>query len=840
MPDLCVTFNDQSSDFDNAQVVTIGRHSESLIRVPDSLVSRRHGEVRFDGSHWIFHDLDSRNGSFVDRVRVTQVTINAVTNIRLGDEDSGPLIRLEPLAATVHKDSSDPADTIDPLPNPDEKDFEPDPLRALGEASFIHRPDLSLARIGRASDNDIVIDDLLVSRHHAELRKDGEDYVLVDLNSQNGTFINGKRIDRSVLTSRDYVTIGHHLFRVVHGTLEEYVDTGEITFEALGVTVQTDQGRTLVDNISFSLERSSLVAVVGPSGAGKSTLLNALAGFRPADEGTVLYNERDLYDSYEDLRQRIGYVPQDDVLHPQLTVRRALQFAAQLRFPSDVRPEERSRRVDEVMAELGLSERADLAIQQLSGGQRKRASIALELLTKPSLLFLDEPTSGLDPGYEKAIMSLLRDLANGGRTVLVVTHSVQSLDVCDRVMFLAPGGRMAYFGPPCKALVYFDVSDYADIFTSLDRDRQTDWRERFRDHPFYDGYVRQPLLGHESKRGSAGSRLTLPPDPQQVWWHQFKTLTLRYLSVMASDRRSLLTLLLQAPLLGLLIYAIAPSGSFDTSPGSDHHHATMVALMIVLAVTFMGSANAIREIVKELPIYRRERAVGLSISAYIASKVSVLSALTIIQSVVLVVLATQRQDGPTSSATGLFPGWELAFDVVVAGVSAMAIALLISAAVSASDKAMALLPLLLIPQIILSGGLISLQHNMLMHAISDVVTANWGLSAVASTVNLNFLNGISPLSVGINAQWAQTGGMWFRNIAALLILTGTASVGTWILLRHRDPFAVGTSPLAESIADALKHTGLQGEAANLTRDVLYRGVQGLIWIAIFVVLHQLR
>ena len=424
----------------------------------------------------------------------------------------------------------------------------------------------------------------------SRMRKDGESYVLHDLNSHNGTFVNGKKISRAVITANDYVTIGHHLFRLSKGTLEDYVDTGEITFESLNLTVRTNKDNVLLDDVSFSLGRCSLLAVVGPSGAGKSTLLNALTGFRPADEGTVLYNHRDLYESYDDLRQRIGFVPQDDVLHPQLTVKRALEFAAELRFPPDVRAADRNRRVQEVMDELGLSERADLPIERLSGGQRKRASIALELITKPSLLFLDEPTSGLDPGYEKTIMTLLRELADGGRTVVVVTHSVQSLDLCDRVLFLSRGGRVAYFGPPREALVYFGETNYADIFSRLDNERDVDWKERFKSHPFYEGYVRQPLMGRQDMRRNS-PRLTLPPEPKQDWMKQFQTLTSRYLEVLTSDRRGLLTLLLQAPVLGILIYAISPANSLKPGPTIDHTNTTMVALIIVLAVAFMDRST---------------------------------------------------------------------------------------------------------------------------------------------------------------------------------------------------------------------------------------------------------
>lgn len=214
---------------------------------------------------------------------------------------------------------------------------------------------------------------------------------------------------------------------------------------------------------------------MGPSGAGKSTLLNALTGQRPADRGAVLYDGRDLYRDYAELRQRIGLVPQDDILHAQLTVRRALAYAAELRFPQDTAKAERQARVDEVIRELGLEQRAGLPIHSLSGGQRKRVSVALELLTKPSLLFLDEPTSGLDPGMDRSVMHMLRGLADDGRTVIVVTHSVLSLDVCDRLLVLAPGGKVAYFGPPEDALAYFGYEQWPEAFEAFERDQDRDW-----------------------------------------------------------------------------------------------------------------------------------------------------------------------------------------------------------------------------------------------------------------------------------------------------------------------------------------------------------------------------
>ena len=335
-------------------------------------------------------------------------------------------------------------------------------------------------RIGRIPDNDLVIPDLDVSRHHAELRKSpAGSYEIVDLGSHNGTYVNGRRVSSAVIGETDIVSIGRSTFRLAGGELRQYVDDGLITFNAQDLVVKVGGGKILLNHVTFPIPEKSLVGVIGPSGAGKSTLLGALTGMRPADTGTVLYDNRDLYRNYAELRYRIGLVPQESVLHTQLTARRALQYSAELRFPSDTMAHERDARVDEVMGELGLTKHANTRADRLSGGQLKRVNIAQELLTKPSLLFLDEPTSGLDPGLDKSVMEQMRDLAHEGRTVIVVTHSVLNLDTCDRLLVLVPGGRIAYYGPPAEGLTYFGKTRWDEVFLDFDRYPDRDWAAEY-------------------------------------------------------------------------------------------------------------------------------------------------------------------------------------------------------------------------------------------------------------------------------------------------------------------------------------------------------------------------
>jgi ABC-type multidrug transport system ATPase subunit len=654
-------------------------------------------------------------------------------------------------------------------------------------------------RVGRTIDNDVVVDDLSVSRHHAELLPDAPDaWQLVDLRSSNGTFVNGRRVQRARVTERDLIGVGGRTFRLRRGALEEWSPAGQPALQARGLTVRGHGGALLLDDVDLSLPDRRLLAIVGPSGAGKSTLLGALAGLVPARAGSVLVGGRDLYGAYDELRLRIGYVPQDDVLHTQLTVRRALRYAAELRFGADVSRAEQAARVEEVLAELGLAARAAMPVGRLSGGQRKRVSIALELLTRPGLLFLDEPTSGLDPGLEKHLMALLRRLADAGRTVVVVTHSVQSLSLCHRVLFLAPGGRTAFLGPPEEITRHFGCDDVADVFARLEQHPEVDWRP-----------AAQPV----PEAGAAGPPVPLPPRPRLSAWRQLSTLTRRYLAVLASDRLNLALLVVQAPILALVLnLAVAPNGF--QSGGLALDSAGETALILAVSVTYLGLLNSVREIVKELPVYRRERAIGLSIPAYLGSKVLVLAAVTAAQAAVLVLVGAAREGAPAAGALLRWPTLELLVDVTATGLAAMALGLLVSALVSRADKALTLLPILVVPQLVLTFPQLHVDEKPVLRQLAAVASAPWGYAAVAATVDLDQLDyeralSIDPtigpgqdadapspgLEAGIRgatdlqpqARWRHRPAAWATDLAVLGAMTVAACCLAGWALRRRDP-----------------------------------------------------
>ena len=803
LPAVRVTFGGAHVTFSDETEVVVGRGPGAGVALADERVLPEHAVLQRHPGAWVLVDR-SGGALFLDGFPISMLPIAEPTEVRLVDAHDGPLLELAPASFDGGAGTRIPADATrigiagGTLAPPVE--------RAAAPAS-------ATVSIGRAADNDVVVDDLLVSRHHAELRPlESGGHELVDLDSSNGTFLNGRRIAApTALDQLDVVSVGRHLFRLVGTELEAYIDDGLVSFRARALRVSSAQGRVLLDGVGFSLEERSFLAIVGTSGSGKTTLLNALTGFRAADEGDVLYGGRDLYADYDELRGRIGFVPQQDIVHGALTVREALGFAAELRFPEDVSTEERVARVDEVIGELGLTEAADVRVDHLSGGQRRRVSVGLELITKPSLLFLDEPTSGLDPGYERSLMELFAELAAGGRTVVVVTHSLQSLRLCDRVLFLAPGGRMAYFGPPQLAPAHFGTDDLQDVFRTLSFDRSRDWAGEFRASPDYERYVeRSGAAAPAPEPARARERIWSGLPSPLGWLKQFSTLSRRYARVVASDRRNLALLVAQPALLGLMILLTMPAGELG-APAEGHirllPRAGLVLLVVVLSTTWLGASNAIREIVKERAIVQRERAIGLLPSAYVASKALVLCALTVLQTLILVPIALARQGGPDSGSLIAWPLGELLVAAALAGLAGMALGLLISSLATTVDRAMSILPIVLIVQLLLAlGGLFpDLIDKPVLQQASYVAGTQWAFSAGASTIDMGHLQTIDRLArqvpvvdvsdptpvlealtsdPHVDARWRHIPRAWLLDLLALAVLTAIGLLGTIVAVRR--------------------------------------------------------
>jgi ABC-type multidrug transport system ATPase subunit/ABC-type multidrug transport system permease subunit len=638
--------------------------------------------------------------------------------------------------------------------------------------------------IGRTPNNDLVLSDLDVSRNHAELRKSPTGkYEIVDLNSHNGTFVNGQRVTSKLLTEQDLVSIGHSTFRLKDGEFRQFVDDGQVTFTAQDLVVRVSGGKVLLDHVTFPIPEKCLLGVIGPSGAGKSTLLGALTGMRPATTGTVLYDNRDLYQDYAELRFRIGLVPQESVLHTQLTARRALQYSAELRFPADTKAAERDVRVDEVMGELGLTKHANTRADRLSGGQLKRVNVAQELLTKPSLLFLDEPTSGLDPGLDKSVMEQMRDLAHDGRTVIVVTHSVANLDTCDRLLVLVPGGRIAFYGPPDEGLSYFGLPGWAEVFQAFEAYPDRDWAAEFADSPAHAQYV----LGQRPRSAPQPNEPALPatPPPQRRGAiRQMTTLTRRYVRVIASDRGYLVFMGLLPVVLGALIHFVGGKQGLTGAPHTNQN-AEELLLMLTICACLSGAASSVRELVKERTIYIRERAAGLSSGAYLFSKLIVLGVISIVQSALLVLIGLFGQKMPSKGAFIGVPLLEILIGIAVLSLASMCLGLLVSAMVSTSEKAMPFLVLLTMAQVILSGGVVSLVGKPGLQQVAYIAPSRWGFGAVASTVNLNVIGVAAPGST--DPLWQQSAGNWLHDMGLLIALGAVFALLAYLRMRGLGP-----------------------------------------------------
>ncbi|GJF31694.1 ABC transporter ATP-binding protein [Kitasatospora sp. NE20-6] len=767
-PQLVLETEGDSQVISPSRTYHLGRDPASEIVLSDPRVSWHHAVLHADGTHWILDDSGSTNGTFTDGHRVQHLDVGPGSVLRFGSAADGPCCTLHevpervtperrPSALTFITGSMRPPTTVRPLP-------------------------AKVVRIGRALDNDLVVGDLSVSRRHAELRArpDGR-YEIADVGSHNGTYLNGSPVLNALVGEGDLIGIGHSVFCLVGDELQQYVDTGDVDLDVDGLTVTVAGGRRLLDSVTFPVGQKTLLAVAGPSGAGKSTLLNALTGLRPADQGTVRYDGRDLYRDYAELRRRIGLVPQDDILHTQLPVRRALRYAAELRFPDDTAAAEREARVEEVIAELGLGKRADQVISSLSGGQRKRVSVALELLTKPSLLFLDEPTSGLDPGMDRSVMQMLRNLADDGRTVVVVTHSVLSLELCDRLLLLAPGGRIAYYGPPGETLDFFGFQQWPDAFDAFENDTDRDWAGDYRGSAPYRRYV-TGAMDHPRPAGvpaPAAGTTAPPPRPPQRWTKQVSTLVRRYATALTADRTFLAVMIALPFVMGAMARALAGSSL-------DENSVFNALLILCVGGVLTGAANAVRELVKERVIYQRERAVGLSRSAYLWSKIIVLGTVTVVQAVVLTMVALLGVDIRPDGGSGVFlpPLVEITLAVALLSFTAMMLGLLISALVKKEEVTMPLLVLVAIVQVVFCGALIRLDATPVLAQLSWLVPSRWAFAAMAGTVELR---STVPKPLTADPFFAPTSAAWLLNMGMMVVLSVAYGLVVARLLRRHEP-----------------------------------------------------
>lgn len=674
----------------------IGRSPDCEIRLSNLAVSREHAEIIHIQDHVAIRDLGSRTGTMVNGKAANNTELYIGDQILIAGNLFEFRVRFE-ADAIVNAIAS----------QIEEARYE---IHQYGLVTDRIKLDQDVVSFGRSSARDVVIAHPLLSRKHAivtiSANHDGWD--VIDTKSATGTFVNGKAVIRAALYKGDRVQFGPLAF-VFDGKGLEYQRSFEtIAISARNLVKTVEDGNRILDGVSLEIQAGELVGLIGPSGSGKTTLLNALSHFKPASEGAVRYNGIDLAEHHTTLKNRIGYVPQDDIIHPELTPRESLTFAGRLRLPADTSPEEIKELVDGTLGILGIEERADLPISHLSGGQRKRVNVGVELLTHCNVLFMDEPTSGLDPATISRLMRLFRRLADQGRTVVLTTHVMENLDLLDKVAVMSEG-KLTYFGSPDGAKAFFGTERATLLYDRLEEASADTWRDKYLESEDFRQMVKSPL--HPT---------TLQPPPEGVEHarreaiKQLRVLTRRYLRITLSDRRRLALIIAQPIVIFVLICLVF------RFPANQ-------AFMAAVAIFWVGTTNAAREIVRERSVFRRERSVNLSIAPYVLSKVGIISVISAIQ----VVVAT------SILKLGGLPGSPLLIAVilVVASLSGMALGLGLSAFATRPEHADSMVPIAVIPQILFAGVIEGLDSmNPPSQLVSFITTTRWSYDGLISVL----------------------------------------------------------------------------------------------------------
>ncbi|OBB63505.1 ABC transporter ATP-binding protein [Mycobacterium sp. 852014-50255_SCH5639931] len=624
--------------------------------------------------------------------------------------------------------------------------------------------------IGRAPENDIVVSDVLASRQHATLVQTPLGTEIRD-NSINGTFVNGTRVGSAILSDDDVVTIGNVDLVFRDGTLTPRSEAATRTggLEVRNVKYVVDNGKQLLDDISLIARPGTLTAVIGGSGAGKSTLARVIAGYTTPSSGSVTFEGHDIHTEYASLRSRIGMVPQDDVVHRQLTINQALGYAAELRLPPDTSKSDRAKIVAQVLEELDLTKHADTRVDKLSGGQRKRASVALELLTGPSLLILDEPTSGLDPALDHQVMMMLRQLADAGRVVIVVTHMLSYLETCDQLLLVAPGGKTAYCGPPDQIGEAMGTTNWAKIFTKVGADPE-EANRRFVEQRDAEKRPQKLLPDKADELGALGE-----PVHTSVR-RQISTVARRQIRLVVADRAYFIFLALLPFILGSLSLTVPGSNGFHL-PGANAgtpDEAAQILALLMPAAAFMGTALTIRDLVGERPIFQREQAVGLSTTAYLLAKTAVYCGFAVLQSAIITAIVVIGKSAPTRGGVLLGHSTiaatvELFATVAATCVASAILGLAISSLVRSSEQIMPLFVVTVMAQLVLCGGMVPVTGRLGLDQLSFGMPARWGYAAAASTVDLRHLVPDSLLSQ--DRFWQHTSKVWLLDMGMLAALS---------------------------------------------------------------------
>src|SRR3984885_4013364 len=592
--------------------------------------------------------------------------------------------------------------------------------------------------VGRqAMPGQVVLDHPNVSRRHAAFEVAGSNIVLRDLGGANGTYVNGTRLRGArSLVSGDRIDIGPFELTFDGTALTRVWRVGNVELLVRGVSydVPDEVSQRILHNANLRIGPSEFVAIIGANGSGKSTLMNIMAGRVLPSEGTVLLNDGDLHANFQALKHDIAFVPQQDVLHEQLTLRQALDYAARLRLPPDTTAAQRRAAVNEAARSVDLLDRLDQRIGSLSGGQKKCASLASEILNRPSVLLLDEVTSGLDESTYWEIMRLLRSLADGGMTIVVVTHTLANVaEFCDKVVCMGGHGHPTFVGAPAEVLDFFAVRRLGEVFNRVDELGADHWRDRFEQTSVAE---RHPA-SIAARRGPGRSREPRFITPSRIV-SQTAILLHRNMRLLLADRRTLVMAAVQSLLIGGLVgYAFGTFGEGQERVTAEN----ALLLLLGLSAIWLGCNAASKEIVGELAIYQREHDINLSTAAFVGAKFLVSGMFMLLQlAVVYMLVAVMAENIPGNRL-------EQFLLLTIGAMAGTAIGLLISAVSNTRDQATTIVPLALVPQLLLAGVLVPRLPHLAEQAAKIAVSGYWLTEAMKSV----FVAADGPIRV-INAH----------------------------------------------------------------------------------------
>jgi ABC-type multidrug transport system ATPase subunit len=687
MGHLQLKHKDKTSNFylNDGESITFGQNPEGEYRIilKGVNIEDYHGKIENSNNRIYIYDYSKTSSIKVDNKKIPKnkpFQIPEGSIAELADADT--IIRLLKVQSTENEDNSAPRSV--------------DITKYLNENKIV--------RLGHHADNDITINDSLAESFHAEIIYLNNKYYIKDLGSQHGTYFNGEKIrGKQIFNPGDVFFIGLNSFS--YGSTELKVNP-ESAITAINISKFFKSGGIGLQPLNMNINRGELVALMGPSGCGKSTLLKALSGDSPATGGSVHLFGLELKQNYKLLKKKIGYVPQDDIIHKELTVYKTLYLAGKLRLGSTISEIELQKRIAEVLETLKLNndEISFKKIKDLSGGQRKRVSIAVELLNKPSILFLDEPTSPLDPETIDEFLKCIQQLCQNGTTVVMVTHKPEDLSYADKLIFMGTAGHHVFEGKSKDILTHFDKENLVQIYSLLSKSSETKkWYKKW-----YANAVEPEIT----------SRNNFKVDRDSHFFYQLKWLIKRCYAVKVGNKSNLILQFIQPVIIALLINLVFKNLIQDgrIKPGA--------IFMMNIATIWFGVSTAGKEIIGELAIYKRERMFNLKIGPYLISKVVVLGLIGVIQTLLItsIIKINFKEQIPLFLDVWIF--------LTFIHLSSTLLGLFISAAAKSTESVMTIIPIALLPQNILAGIVAPIEDKVT--EIASIFTfGRWGTEALA-------------------------------------------------------------------------------------------------------------